>query len=209
MQQSPHPAAAWIRIMMGAAAIAVVLYSYFHVSAAGQRNPFDFFGYFTNQTSLATGVILIGAGLTRLRGRNMAWLVYARAISVSCMMIVAVIYNGIVPGTGSAPAWVSASLHIILPAYVIADWALVPDRPRLAWRTIWLVFPYPLTWLTVVLVRSATDGWVPYGFLLPSHGAASLSLHVAGLVIALWGAGAITWAASRIQLGFRASSSAH
>ena len=36
--------------------------------------------------------------------------------------------------------------------------------------------------VVVVLVRGATDGWVPYGFLLPENGVPSLVLHVAGLL---------------------------
>ena len=51
----------------------------------------------------------------------------------------------------------------------------------------------------VVLLRGATDGWVPYGFLLPERGPGSLALHVVGLFAALLGAGAIVWAASRFR----------
>ncbi|MCM0640630.1 hypothetical protein [Cellulomonas wangsupingiae] len=63
---------------------------------------------------------------------------------------------------------------------------------RLRW-----VLPSPLLWLAVVLARGATDGWVPYGFLLPAHGSGSLAVHVVALLGAHVAAGALVWAASR------------
>ena len=103
------------------------------------------------------------------------------------------------PGTGSAPPWVSLVLHVVFPLLVLLDWTLVGDRPALAWRRLWVVLPYPVAWLVVTLIRGRTDGWVPYGFLLPERGLGSLALHVVGLFAALLGAGAIVWAASRFR----------
>lgn len=114
-------------------------------------------------------------------------------------IVVGVVYNLLVPGTGTAPAWVSAILHLVFPALVVADWVFAPDRLPLPWRRLWIVVPYPLLWLTVVLLRGATDGWVPYGFLLPENGALSVSAHIMGLLVALLAAGALVWAASRLR----------
>ncbi len=203
MSSTARVAIGWIRIAIGTAAIFVVAYAYFEGFLEGRTNPFHHFGYFTNQTSLATGAILIATGTLSLRGRSSQWLTYARAIAVSCMIIVAVVYNGIVPGTGAAVPWVSAALHIALPLYAITDWALVKDRPRLPWRTLWVILPYPLAWLSIVLVRGVTDGWVPYGFLLPDHGVATLTANITGLIAALFAVGALTWAASRLEFTAR------
>ncbi|WP_240739898.1 Pr6Pr family membrane protein [Leucobacter triazinivorans] len=98
----------------------------------------------------------------------------------------------------AAPPWVSAVLHAALPGYVALDWLLVGDRPALPWSSLWVVLPYPLVWISVVLVRGATDGWVPYGFLLPAHGALSLGMHLAGLLLLLLVAGTAVWACSRL-----------
>jgi len=46
-------------------------------------------------------------------------------------------------------------------------------------------------------VRGATDGWVPYGFLLPERGLASLVLHIVGILALLLVAAAGVWALSR------------
>lgn len=104
----------------------------------------------------------------------------------------------VVPGTGTAPPWVSALLHLLAPVAVGLDWLLIGDRHPLPWRSLLLVLPYPLLWLVIVLVRGAADGWVPYGFLLPERGALSLGGTVLGLLAALLVAGAVVWLASRV-----------
>lgn len=190
------------RIIVGALTICVLGYAYIVGGAADGFNPFDYFGYFTNLTSLLTALLMIATGLHPLSGRAVpAWLVAARAVATACMLIVAVVYNVLVPGTGTAPPVVSAALHIVLPAVVLLDWLLIGDRPPLPWRRVWLVIPYPALWLAVVLVRGATDGWVPYGFLLPEHGAISVGLHLVGLFGALLTSGAFVWAAGRWKPG--------
>ena len=90
-------------------------------------------------------------------------------------------------------------LHLVFPALLLLDWICIHDRPPLPWRTLWVVLPYPLAWLAVVLVRGATDGWVPYGFLLPERGVGALLATCAGLLVALIASGALVWALSRIR----------
>lgn len=186
------------RVAVGVLALGIVGYAYGLNVAAGDSNPFDYFGYFTNQTSLFASAVMIAAGAVALARRpTPALLGYLRGAATGYLIVVAAIYNTLVPGTGTAPPWVSAVLHAVLPALVVLDWAFVDDRGPLAWRRLWVVLPYPLVWLSVVLVRGATDGWVPYGFLLPENGAASLVLHVVGLTAAVVAAAAIVWAMSR------------
>lgn len=193
-------AVAGARIAAGLAVIAVLLLTYAGRIAARDANPFDFFGYFTNQTSLLTSIVLIAVGTLALFRRAVPrWLTVARGVAAACLIVVAVVYNTLVPGTGSAPPWVSLVLHVVFPLLVLLDWTLVGDRPALAWRRLWVVLPYPVAWLVVTLIRGRTDGWVPYGFLLPERGPGSLALHVVGLFAALLGAGAIVWAASRFR----------
>lgn len=191
-------AVAATRVVVGLGVIAVVVYAYVEGIAQGRTNPFDYFGYFTNLTSLLISGVLVVAGSRTLRGLGAgAGLAEARGALTACMLVVAVIYNGLVPGTGAAPPWVSAVLHLAFPCYAMLDWLLVGDRPRLPWGRLWIVLPYPVLWLSVVLVRGATDGWVPYGFLLPERGLPSLLAHIAGLILVLLLAGAGAWGASR------------
>lgn len=187
-----------IRVGASLLVIAILLWTYAGRVAVGDGNPFDYFGYFANQSSLLSCLVLGVSGILTAVGRvPPGWLSTVRAVSVACLIIVAVIYNTLVPGTGTAPPWVSAILHIWFPLLVVLDWLLVGDRGAQRWALLWTVVPYPVVWLIVVLVRGVTDGWVPYGFLLPERGIASLLLHVVGLLLALGVAGALVWAASR------------
>jgi hypothetical protein len=189
-----------MRVGIAAVVALVLTYAYALRIAAGDANPFDFFGYFTNQTSLLAAVVLGVVGGRLIAGRPVpSWLTTARGVVTAYLIVVAVVYNVVVPGTGSAPAWVSFLLHGVFPVLVLLDWILVGDRPRLPWRMLWTLLPYPAVWLTVVLIRGVTDGWVPYGFLLPERGLPSLAAHVAGLIAATIGAGAVVWAISRIR----------
>jgi len=186
------------RLAIGLLTALVVIYAYVLRLAVGDSNPFDYFGYFTNLTCLIASVVLIVTGALMLAGKSTpSSLQSARAVATSCILVVAVVYNTLVPGTGTAPVWVSTTLHIIFPCVLALDWLLVGDRSPQPWRKIWLVLPYPICWLLIVLLRGVTDGWVPYGFLLPERGLASLVIHIAGLLACLLLAGALVWGASR------------
>ncbi|WP_246036279.1 Pr6Pr family membrane protein [Cellulomonas telluris] len=207
----PARATAMGRVLAGALVLAVLAYSYGAQRAAGRDRLVDFLGYFTNLTSLLAAVLLVAAGAVALCGRPAPpWLPSARGVATACLLVVAVVYDLAVTGAGGTAApWVSAVLHVVLPVVALLDWVLGADRAALPWRRLWLVLPYPLVWLVVVLVRGATDGWVPYGFLLPEHGARSLALHVAGLLVVLLAAGALVWAAGRVPVPGRARVPAH
>ncbi|WP_309103162.1 Pr6Pr family membrane protein [Microbacterium sp.] len=202
-----QPTPRWVgiaRAAVGASVIAILAHAYMIAIPEDGANPFDYFGYFTNLTSLLCGVLLLVIGIRQFASRSIpVWLVYIRAIGVASMLVVALIYNVLVPGTGSAPPWVSVALHLVFPSLIALDWALNPDRPTLPWRRLWIVLPYPATWLVVVLARGVTDGWVPYGFLLPERGMPALLAHVVGLICTLLISGVLVWAASRIRLPTR------
>jgi hypothetical protein len=188
------------RVAAGVLVGAVLGYAYALRFAVGDGNPFNFFGYFTNQTSLFASGVLIALGALTIAGRRVPdWLSLLRGIATAYLLVVAVIYNVLVPGTGSAPAWVSLVLHVIFPILVAFDWLLVGDRPRLRWRHLWLLLPYPVVWLVIVLIRGVTDGWVPYGFLLPERGLVSLLLHIVGLLVAIVVAGIVVWMTSGVR----------
>lgn len=198
---SPPRAVSVARLTLGIGMLVLLAWTYMIGIPRSGANPFDYFGYFTNLTSLAGALLLIAVAASCLRGRRVPlWLTTARGVAVACLLIVGLVYNLLVPGTGSAPAWVSTILHTLVPLLALLDWTLVPDRAPLPWRRLWAVLPYPLLWLTVVLVRGVTDGWVPYGFLLPERGVASLLAHIAGLLTTLLLTGALVWGLSRVQL---------
>jgi hypothetical protein len=190
-----------LRAVVGAFTISVLLYTFGLDIEGRDANPFNYFGYFTNQTSLFMGVVFIATGFLTIARRELSrWLTLLRGVGTAYLIVVAVIYNVLVPGTGSAPPWVSAVLHVVVPTIVVFDWVLVNDRRPLPWPRLWILLPYPFVWLLVVLGRGMTDGWVPYGFLLPENGLISLILYIVGLVCAVMIAGIVVWLASRLSI---------
>lgn len=105
-------------------------------SAQG-HNPFTYFGYFTNLTSLLTATAFIVSGAIALAGhRRPNGIVLVRAIATSCLLVVAFVYNVLTPGAGSSPGWVSVLLHVVLPLVVFVDWLIVPDHASLRWSQL-------------------------------------------------------------------------
>jgi len=189
-----------VRVGVAAFVVGLLVQGYLARIAVGDGNPFDYFGFFTNQTNMLMGLLLVATGALMLLDRPMPhWWATARGVMTACLLVVAVVYNGLIPGTGTASAWVSAVLHILFPLFVLLDWLLVGDRPPLRWSRLWIVLPYPIVWLAVVLVRGVTDGWVPYGFLLPERGVVSLLGYCAALLVTFVVAGAAVWAGSRAR----------
>lgn len=206
MTSTPPPsrAVSVLRTAVGASVIGILLYTYAIGIPRQGASVLDYFGYFTNLTSLLTAIVMISAGVLALGHRAApGWLDTARATSVASMIVVALVYNLVVPGTGSAPVWVSVTLHVALPLFVLVDWTFVPDRRPQPWRALWVVLPYPLLWLIVVLIRGRTDGWVPYGFLLPERGPLALATTVAALLVALLASAVLVWGLSRARIGRR------
>lgn len=188
------------RVIAGVGIVLLLAYSFGLRSADGDANPLNYFGYFTNLTCLLASFVAIATGMHTFGGRPAPiWLSTTRGVSVANLTVVGVIYNTVVPGTGEAPVWVSGLLHLAVPIGAALDWAFFTDRPALPWRRLWLVLPYPAAWLVIVLARGATDGWVPYGFLLPERGAWPIVLTVIGLIALLVVAGAVTWTLSRLR----------
>ncbi len=204
MNRPPRTAVAVARVSVGLVVLGVLTYTFGLLSSTHRISLIDYFGFFTNLTSLLTALVLVATGATALLRRSTPLaLTLARAVATACMILVAVIYNLLVPGTGAAPPWVSAVLHVVLPALMLLDWIVIRDHPGIRWKHFWLLLPYPVVWLVVVLIRGVTDGWVPYGFLLPERGWPSILLTSIGLLLALAGAGALVWAVRRSPSGRR------
>lgn len=168
-------------------------------------NPFNFFGFFTLQSNILASIVLAVAGIRGLqRGKQTKRLMLARASVTTYLIIVGLVYNtllvGVPGGGGIELGWANAVVHIVSPIYVLVDWVFFADRTAQPWRKFWVVFIYPLVWLAVVLVRGATDGWVPYPFLDPATGYESVALYSVGIAVGVAVFGALVWALSRVRI---------
>ncbi|MEC5184996.1 small-conductance mechanosensitive channel [Cryobacterium sp. MP_3.1] len=198
------PARSIAVLRLGAAALTLtaVAATFFSTASRATINPFNFFGFFTIQSNLLAAAALGATAVLVLLGRTApAWLVLARAATTAYMIVVGLVYNTLLVGLpgGVELPWANTVLHVVFPVYCLLDWALVADRGPQPWRRLWVVLVYPVLWCAVVLVRGATDGWVPYPFLNPVTGYGSVLLYVLLIAVAVITAGAAVFGLSRLR----------
>jgi hypothetical protein len=166
---------------------------------SGNFNPFNFFGYFTIQNNLiGAGALLVAAGYTG-KARPQ-WVEYVRVCAAVYLSIVVTVYWVLLapldpPST--VQSWQNLIVHLFSGVVLLADWLLEGPRTPLPLRRAWIVLIYPLTWLVVVLIRGATDGWFPYPFLDPAKGYGSIAVIVAGIIVAGLVVGGLLFRATR------------
>lgn len=184
-----------MRLATAVLTVAAVVATVAEAASRGRINPFNIFGYFTIQSNLLLAALYLLLGVLALTGRaRPSWAEPARAACVTYIVLVGVVYAVLLAPLGAAGgvpvAWANTVLHIVTPIYAVVDWVLAPGRRRLPDRGVGPILIYPVVWLIVVLIRGATDGWVPYPFLDPEQGYGRIAVMV--LVISL-GVAAFGW----------------
>lgn len=198
-----HTFTASLRLAVGALGAAAVVATFFDTASRERINPFNFFGFFTMQGNIFGAIVLLltaCVGFARLpRSRALE---LARACATTYLAIVGLVYNVLLAGLpgGVDLAWANTVLHVVVPIYVVVDWVAFADRRRLPWARFWFVLIYPLAWLIVVLIRGATDGWVPYPFLDPATGYQSVGGYAVAIAVGFGIIGVAVWACSRLAL---------
>lgn len=202
------------RIAVAGLVFAAVVATLFDTAGRTPVNPFNFFGYFTIQSNIALAVVLVLSVIAGSRGRGSSEaLQLARASVTTYIAVVGLVYALLLAPLGAAGGvpvpWANTVMHIVTPLYGVADWLLSPDRRTVPWNRFWVVLLYPLVWIAVVLLRGATDGWVPYPFLDPAQGYGTVGLYCAGIAVTIGALGALVWASSRLPvLGARKAATA-
>lgn len=192
-----------LRLSAAIAGATAVIATFAYTAEKGPINPFNFFGFFTLQSNIFSVLVLGTAAIVGITGRAQSRaLEVARGCVATYMIIVGVVYNTLLTGLdgGVLLPWANDILHIWIPLYLAADWILFGDRSPLAWKYFPVVLAYPVVWLTVVLIRGATDGWVPYPFLDPATGYGLVAIYAIVIAIAFALVGALVWALSRVRV---------
>lgn len=154
--------------------------------------PSQHFAFFTIQTSVINIAVLSWAAWqSATRERDSVALTIARSYIVTYAVITALVFNVLVraepePGAYISPILADEMLHSVVPAYLLIDWLLDRTRPKLGWATAAAATYFPVLWVSASLWREGIDGWVPYPFLDPANGAASVGIYVAVLTTIVW-----------------------
>ena len=181
-------AAAVLRAAIALLVLAAVVATWLAVPPPGPV-PQNLLGYFTIQSNLI-GAAIAAAGAVRLARRTPPGLLWSvlRWCAASYLAVVGIVYWTLLAPLGAAGGaevpWANLVLHGLTPLAAVLDWLLVRDRRRLPAALLPATLAYPLVWTVVVLIRGATDGWVPYPFLSPAQGypvVAAWALLVAGV----------------------------
>lgn len=194
---------ATLRLAMVVLVVVAIVATFLDTASRATINPFNFFGYFTMQSNIITAVVLLLAALATFLGRPQTQLlVFARACATTYIVIVGIVYNTLLVGLegGISLEWANWVLHVAFPIYAALDWILFADRTALPWKRLWVVLTYPVIWTVVVLIRGATDGWVPYPFLDPATGYGSVAVYCVVIFVAAIVVGAIVFALSRVRI---------
>lgn len=192
-----------IRLLVALAGGTAIVATLIDTASRTPINPFNFFGFFTMQSNILTVIMLLVAAIVGFAGRpHSAGFALFRACVTTYIVVVGIVYNTLLIGLegGITLAWANTVLHVAIPLYVALDWIIVGDRPAMPWSKLWVVAVYPIVWIGVVLVRGATDGWVPYPFLDPALGYGVVAAYCVGIAVAIIAVGALVWWVSRIRL---------
>ena len=191
-----------LRLAMVVLVVIAIVATLLDTASRATINPFNFFGYFTMQSNIITALILLLAALATIRRRPQTpLLVLARACATTYIVIVGIVYNALLAGLegGVSLQWANWVLHVAFPIYAALDWILFGDHLTVPWRKFWIVLIFPVVWIIVVIIRGATDGWVPYPFLDPTQGYGVVALYAIGIFVTTGIVGVTVFALSRVR----------
>jgi hypothetical protein len=192
-----------LRLVVALLGATAVTASFFDTASRETVNPFNFFGFFTMQSNIVLAVVLGFTAIVSFTGRRqrpLAWLV--RGCATTYIAVVGIVYNTLLAGLpgGMSLEWANTQLHVVLPIYAVLDWVLIGDRGPLPWKRLGVVTVYPIVWVLIVLVRGASDGWVPYPFLDPVTGYGTIATYCVSIAASTVIVAAVIWALSRWRL---------
>jgi hypothetical protein len=167
-------------------------------------DPWEYFSYFTIETSLMNIVVFAVGGVLALRmPRDTALFTTVRMATLTYAIITAGVYNVLLRNVHhdgfQGLGWPNEVIHVWIPLLIVLDWLISPGRPALSWRTLRIVMIYPLAWLAYSLLRGAvSNGIYPYPFLDPeTAGWGSVIAYIVALSCVLVGLAALAVLYSR------------
>jgi hypothetical protein len=186
---------AYLRIgfsLLVAAALAVQIYS----TLEQGRNLLNFFSFFTIQSNIIAGVVLliVGAG-TLLNVKANRQFAFIRGAATLYMVITGIVFALLLAGLAErlqlTVPWVNMVLHYLIPIVMLVDWLLFPPKFKFSLQHTILWLAFPLVYLAYALIRGSIVNWYPYPFLDPPQ-VGWASVIVTSIAIAI-GAAGLAW----------------
>lgn len=185
----PRLLLATARFGFAALAVAAIVTQFAYSTAnVPTFRPANFFSFFTIESNVVGGAVLVVAGVASMRGRGGRGLSLLRGAAALYMTITGIVYSLLLSGLEDAlqtqVVWVNTVLHYVMPVVLLVDFlmdrTIVPLRFSSAW--VWLI--YPVMYLVYSEIRGPAVGWYPYPFLDPRpHGV--LPVLITSLLIAV------------------------
>ena len=158
--------------------------------------PWEYFSYFTIQTSLLAIVTLSVTGWYAWTGRTETRVTnIVRLSTVTFTIVVTLVYNLLLRGLPDAvedggyvwPILPNEILHVWAAVFMLIDWILSSRRINLRIRTIFWVLLFPLTWLVYSIIRGLIVDWWPYWFINPNEpaGVTGMLTYIVGIMLFL------------------------
>jgi len=209
---------AWLRIAGAIVAFSGVVAGFIVNFDRSTREGWDlalvlanYFSLFTIITAILTIVVLLVAAFWSMRNpgttREPFGIALGLAIISGPLLLLGIVYNVLLRGPPSGVAvedsaaivfadqWAAATLHVVLPLYLLIDLLFAPRRRGLPWWALGVVVAYPVVWVVYTMVRGTLvanpDGsdpwWYPYPFLDPNGdgGYASSFTYIAVMTVGL------------------------
>jgi len=167
-----------LRLGTAAAIFYSIIYQVTDRIAHNLFRPLEYFTYFTIQTGLISGAVLTIAGISAIRNAQDSQRVTLLRLWVICYeVVVGIFYNVLLRGTPGDerdagydwPVLPNEILHTWAPIIIVIEWIIAGGKPAYAWKKVWWVIVYPLSWLAFSILRGlyAPDHWWAYWFLNP------------------------------------------
>lgn len=171
---------ALLRLGIAAAIFFSIIYQVTDRVVNNVFRPFEYFTYFTIQTGLITGTVLTIAGISALRHAEDSYRVtMLRLWVISYEVVVGIFYNVLLRDSAGDvrdagydwPVLPNEILHTWAPLILVLEWFIAGSKPDYAWKKVWWVIVYPLSWLAFSILRGmfAPDHWWAYWFLNPGE----------------------------------------
>lgn len=192
------------KTLFGLLGLSAVVTEIVVIVGRGRFVPENFFSYFTIESNIIAGTVLLASAVVVLHGRRSERLDFLRGAATLYMLITGIVFAVLLAGLDvqlTAFPWDNIVLHYIIPVAIIVDWILDPPQKAIGFgRAVWWLV-LPLGYLAYSLIRGELVYWYPYPFLNPANngyaGVAWVSLGI--LVLSL----VLTWLLTQVSVSGR------